>query len=414
MATTLLQLKTYYSNIMRADFAHIPTAHQSLLTSLSAQVEAGTLSLSAAQTAVSKLAIDTTSVANLAYNFFTGATPYSHGLDYLVSPNGPNPNNLNSAYYQSANIENRYINFAVNLGKLGEGSTRFAAGYSGLTLADTTAKAYLEIFGVAADPAKVDSILNTQVANGIGGTYARAEYFAFYGRDGLNGVGTKAALVGWLMAEAAKADTGVYVQANNAFLADLGPDGVARFHTNLGAAYGPAAPAGNPGATIVFTADQSVSPTASSPALQSTANNDTITGTAGLNAGLTVNGGAGNDTYNVSGTVYGKIQTGDGNNKLTLGDLGATTATLGVPSVPGSVTLGSGVNDVTLKGGLAAGTSITATGTANTLHLAATSFQPSQGTVSGFQTVYVETPFGGPAIQGAAVIYDVVSQVYPG
>ena len=37
---------------------------------------------------MAKLAINTTSVANLAYNFFTGSTPYSYGLDYLVSPAG--------------------------------------------------------------------------------------------------------------------------------------------------------------------------------------------------------------------------------------------------------------------------------------------------------------------------------------
>src|SRR4051812_40906427 len=140
MATTSQVLQNYYSNIMRTDFAHIPAPHQSLLSNLSTQVDAGTLSLAAAQLAVAKLAIDTTSVANLAYNFFTGLTPYDHGLDYLVSPNGLNANSLNSPYYQSANLENRYINFAVNLGKLGEGQQKFAAGYSILTLAETTAK----------------------------------------------------------------------------------------------------------------------------------------------------------------------------------------------------------------------------------------------------------------------------------
>src|SRR4051812_30368245 len=99
---------------MRADAAHIPAAHQALLASLSSQVDAGLLSFAAAKQSVARLAIDTTSVASLAYNFFTGSIPFDHGFDYLVSPTGPNPNNLNSAYYQSSNIENRYINFAVN------------------------------------------------------------------------------------------------------------------------------------------------------------------------------------------------------------------------------------------------------------------------------------------------------------
>src|SRR5690606_12012657 len=42
---------------------------------------------------------NTTAVATMAYQFFTGSTPTLAGLDYLVSPAGPNPNNLNSEYY---------------------------------------------------------------------------------------------------------------------------------------------------------------------------------------------------------------------------------------------------------------------------------------------------------------------------
>ena len=86
----------------------------------------------------------TTSVATLAYQFFTGKIPTAAGLDYLVSPTGPNPNNLNSDYFQSFNLENRYINFAVNLGKLGEGQAAFTAEYGGLKLPAATKKAYGE------------------------------------------------------------------------------------------------------------------------------------------------------------------------------------------------------------------------------------------------------------------------------
>lgn len=162
----------------------------------------------------------TTSVATLAYEFFTGKVPGAAGMDYLVSPTGPNPNNLNSAYYQSFGLENRYINFAVNLGKAGEGNAAFAAKYSVLSLFEATRQAYATIFGDAPSDAKLHAILDpTTVLNGV--TYTRADYFAYYGLDGPNGIGTKAAMVGYLLAEAVKADLGTYALSNDAFLNDV-------------------------------------------------------------------------------------------------------------------------------------------------------------------------------------------------
>jgi serralysin len=142
-------------------------------------------------------------------------------MDYLVSPTGPNPNNLNSAYYQGFNLENRYINFAVDLGKLGEGAPEFTAHYGGLSFFEATRTAYATIFGEAPSDAKLHAILDpTTVLNGV--TYSREDYFAYYGGDGLEGIGTKAAMVGWLLAEAEKADVGVYALSNDAFLTDVG------------------------------------------------------------------------------------------------------------------------------------------------------------------------------------------------
>ncbi|ATC23555.1 hypothetical protein EIB18_02980 [Caulobacter vibrioides] len=69
-------------------------------------------------------------VAAMAYQVFIGKIPTASGLDDLVAPTGPNPNKLNSAYDQFFNLENRYINFAVNLGKMGEG-------HAAVTAADT-------------------------------------------------------------------------------------------------------------------------------------------------------------------------------------------------------------------------------------------------------------------------------------
>ena len=197
-----------------------------LASELADRVASGTLTIAQATAELIKAADATTSVATLAYQFFTGKIPSAGGMDYLVSPSGPNPNNLNAAYYQNFNLENRYINFAVNLGKEGEGKAQFSAAYGGLTLTQATQKAYDEIFGLTPSDAKVAALLS-------GG---RDLYFEAYGRDGLNGIGTKAAMVGWLMAEAEKADVGMYARANAAFLADLA-DGAA-FAVDLIGTYG--------------------------------------------------------------------------------------------------------------------------------------------------------------------------------
>jgi serralysin len=160
------------------------------------------------------------SVANLSYEFFTGRAPTAAGMDYLVSANGPNPNNLNSAYYQAFSLENRYINFAVDLGKVGEGAANFQSRYGGLSLFDATKQAYATIFGDTPSDAKTHAILDAGVA--VGGQWInRADYFAKYGQDGIDGLGTKAAMVGWLLAEADKAQVGVYALANEAFLNDV-------------------------------------------------------------------------------------------------------------------------------------------------------------------------------------------------
>jgi Ca2+-binding RTX toxin-like protein len=163
----------------------------------------------------------TTSVATLAYEFFTGKIPSQAGVDYLVSPTGPNANNLNSAYYQSFNLENRYINFAVNLGKQGEGKDAFLAKYGALSFVEATREAYKTIFGGAPTDEKIHAMIDTRV-----------DYFATYGGDGVNGIGTKAAMVGWLLAEAQKADLGVMVRSNDAWLTDLA-DGSAPFAIDI-------------------------------------------------------------------------------------------------------------------------------------------------------------------------------------
>ncbi|WP_369058354.1 hypothetical protein ABOZ73_11850 [Caulobacter sp. 73W] len=204
-------------------------ANPALEADLSAKVSAGTLTQAQAIAQIVKAADQTTSVATLSYLFFTGKIPGSAGVDYLVSPTGPNPNNLNSAYFQSFNLENRYINFAVNLGRDGEGKAAFLTEFGGLSLFDATKKAYAKIFGGTPADSKVTTLLS-------GG---RDAYFASYGGDGVNGQGTKAAMVGWLLAEAEKGDLGVMARSNAAWLTDLA-DGSAPYAidiTGVGAGY---------------------------------------------------------------------------------------------------------------------------------------------------------------------------------
>ena len=187
---------------------------------MSTQLSTGAITADAALKGAIALAGGTTSVATMTYEFFTGGAPSAGGIDYLVSPTSSNLNNLNSAYYQGFSVENRYINFAVSLGKAGAGAANFQAQYGSLSLGDATTQAYTTIFGSAPSVAKVDTLLNTMVtSNGV--TETRAQYFAEFGQDGLNGVGTKAAMVGWLLAQAQSADIGTYAKSNDAFLTDV-------------------------------------------------------------------------------------------------------------------------------------------------------------------------------------------------
>ena len=211
--------ETATSNILRSSTAY---------TEISVFVANNVMTKSQGVAELVKNADQTTSVATLTYQFFTGKIPTQAGIDYLVSPTGPNANNLNGKYYQSFNLENRYINFAVNLGRDGEGKASFAAKYGNLSLLDATREAYKTIFGGTPTDAKVHVLIDSRV-----------DYFAYYGGDGPNGLGAKAAMVGWLLAEAAKADVGMYSKANDAFLTDLA-DG-ATFAVDLVGVYGKAA-----------------------------------------------------------------------------------------------------------------------------------------------------------------------------
>jgi hypothetical protein len=156
--TTAESLTGAYANILRST----PTgAEATFLNGLITAVTGATKTRSAAIGEIVAKADQTTAVAAMSYQFFLGFTPSKSGFDYLVSPQGPNPNNINSAYYQGFNIENRYINFAVNLGKVGEGATSFLAEYGSKSLFQATKDAYMEIFGGTVTDTKINTILDT-------------------------------------------------------------------------------------------------------------------------------------------------------------------------------------------------------------------------------------------------------------
>jgi len=203
-------------NTMSASVLRTPTTH--LLSTLVAN---GMAPRGDALPAILKDAASTTSVATLAYEFFTGKVPTQVGVDFLISATGGNANNLNSAYYAKFDTVNRYINFAVNLGRDGDGKASFAAGYGSLSLFDATKKAYAAIFGGTPTDAKVHGLID-----------GRVDYLAYYGGDGATGIGTKAAMVGFLLAAAATEDVGVMARSNDAWLTDLS-DGSAPFAVDI-------------------------------------------------------------------------------------------------------------------------------------------------------------------------------------
>ena len=298
----------------------------------------------------------TTQVAVMSYGFLADLTLSNLGADYLVSPNGGNPNNLNSAYYANFNLENRFINFAVNLVKHGEAKQNFIDAYgASATASDTFQKAYAKLFGVEKSIKDVINILAEQIPNGRGGAYTRGEYFAELGGDGANGLGARAAMVGWLMAEAVKGDQGPYFEAMRAYLADLGLDGKAAampvFYSAYGkggdfASGGPSDP-GLPGESARFAHDWNVDAINQEPAedthVLATDGNDVIRlmdgDQGGLDANRHIRTAAGNDQVVVDrGAMRGLIDTGTGNDTIILDKL------------DGRVVTGAGFDSINIAG----------------------------------------------------------------
>ena len=88
---TLQVLKSAYSDVSRLPFANIPAADLTTLQTLAGRVDASTLSLADARIEIGKLVTASTTVANLSYNFFTGATPTAPSRSPRTPPHGRSP-----------------------------------------------------------------------------------------------------------------------------------------------------------------------------------------------------------------------------------------------------------------------------------------------------------------------------------
>jgi len=342
---TLANLISIYRNVHRVpEGAELPTDAAAQLTMMAQGIDAARnggvgdgWTYASAVRWIQDSAKATTEVAVMAYGFITDLTLGTQGLDYLISPAGGNPNNLNSAYYAQFNLENRYINFAVNLAKVGEGRDNFIKTYGeNGTMFSTFQKAYLKLFGVERTYDEILTYLDAEVPNGRGGTYTRGEYFAELGGDGGNGIGTRAAMVGALMAEAMKSGQGPYAEAVRAFLADVALDGKVTalpvFFSLYGkggdyAAGGPDDP-GLPGEKASFAHDWNVDAYNQEPDdnthVLASDGNDVIKpvvtdGPGGLDAGKHIRTAGGNDIIVVdNGVMRGLIDAGKGNDSIFL------------------------------------------------------------------------------------------------
>ncbi|MCC6206328.1 MAG: hypothetical protein IT533_15150 [Hyphomicrobiales bacterium] len=152
------------------------------------------------------------------YQFFTDRVPTAGGFGYLID-SAQNPNDLNDPYYEQFNRENRYINFASNLGTEGEGAAAFDAKFGALDFEATVKAAYLEIMGKALTGGALSFFLNAE------GFYeAVAEQRVV--RPGVDlAEATKIVAIGSILNEALKGGTGVYAEAVADLVFDVRPDG---------------------------------------------------------------------------------------------------------------------------------------------------------------------------------------------
>lgn len=165
-----------------------------------------------------------TALVAATYQFFTNAIPTANGFEFLISSTA-NPNDLNDPYYEQFNTENRYINFASNLGTEGEGAAAFEAKFGALNFEETVKAVYLEVTGSALTGGALQFFLDGQ-------DFYEAVAQSRVVRAGVDlAEGIKIVAIGSILNEAVKSGAGPYADAIEVLVADVAPDGLS---PNLG------------------------------------------------------------------------------------------------------------------------------------------------------------------------------------
>ena len=356
MAYTTANLQTFFTN---ANGGVAPTSAQTLtLTALANQNAAGTLTDAQALAQTIDLASDTTTAVSVeTYQFFTGSAPSQAGIAYL------NQAFTGTGAQASLNGENRFIaqSVALVLGNTAA-KTAFTTTYGSLSIADATKAAYNIIVGNAAAAAagiNVDAAINFLTsASSIAyyTAYVKANTPATTTAADLD-LAVKAAIIGEIMYTSTTfnngAGVGSYATATTNLIKDLADDGLLTANNvngiNLFTNYGTPATS-TPGTTVALTTNVD--------AQVGTANDDTYVGTLGtgatINAGDTIDGGAGTDTLSIF-TADGKATLPAMNIKnvevVTVNNTDtANTLTLDANSVAGVTSfLSTGQGNVTVS-----------------------------------------------------------------
>ena len=349
MAYSAAQLRAMYS---AEHFGLFPdAANGAALDAAASRNASGILTDVQARAVVVNSGDADTAVAALNYQFFTGAAPTAAGLTYLVN-SANNATDLNDAYYARFNAENRYINFAINLGVVGDGAASFNTTYGRLTFAAAVDAAYDTIIG----PQYVEAQrLNAFAAKGD--INSRLAYFTAVAKGSLPNatpaqldLAIKAAMVGYLMSEAMKADVGVYASAMNNFSSAV-IDGTARYGGSLTAYASPAASLSPVGGGAPATPATPITPDLGPTIINLSASNQTW------------NSSTDNRDFTVTGAAGGSF-----NYTITLGN-GANTVNLGSSTGNETITTGSGADLIIMGANLTAADTINAGGGANVLRV---------------------------------------------
>ena len=264
---------------------------------------------------------DTTAVAVMSYQFFTGKSPTAAGLTYLVN-SATNTTDLNDGYYSKFNLENRYINFAANLGLYGEGAIAFASKYGAMDFNTYVASIYETIIGrsyAEAASVNVDAAISYLIGtrDAVLQTVREAGLVTANSSAAQIDLAVKAAMAGLVMAASIKADVGLYAAATDNFMVAL-TQGNAVYNTDITVSYRPSYDTAahgtghavdrgpstlpNPVTTTPVTpVTHSFTLGAGANYITGTAQDDTFTGTnTTFHASDVLNGGGGADTLTLT------------------------------------------------------------------------------------------------------------------